>query len=183
MTNDAGIHTFVLHELRLRDTADADAVARIVAAIGSPGSLVPLLTSIDDDRDVAILRAFAHDSDSDIAPSLGLDDLVATSQPPQRYVPRISERTEGVPTHYRLAVTASGINNSDPMVAMPDGGAARGPRTSLDLLWIGVPLGTYAGSMVLVGKVSPQGEEAREASAWSSALSRSLGVRIYDSRR
>ena len=52
------ITVLLLQEFRLRTADDADAAARIIAA--SPGGrepAIPLLTSIEDGRDVATLRA------------------------------------------------------------------------------------------------------------------------------
>lgn len=185
MANGSAIHTLVLQELRLRDTTDPAAAARAVqAAHSGQGPAVPLLWSIDDARDVAVVGAvYAGDTaPTDTEQRARLEPYVATWRPPQRYIPRITERSSGTPAHYRLAVTGSGINNaaSDPRAASDElDGAATG--TPLDLLWIGVPLGTYAGLFILVGTAE---QPARpDANEWPLPLSRSLGVRIYDSRR
>lgn len=185
MATDAGIHTLVLQELRLRDTADANAAARAVAAAArGTGPAVPLLVSIDDERDVAVVRAVYADEmpETDAAPRDMLEPFVATWQPPQRYVPRITERSETPPSHYRLAVTGSGINNAepDPIAAAPAGVDEDATRTPLDLLWVGVPLGTYAGLLILLG--SDDDGARPDPREWPLPLSRYLGVRIYDSR-
>jgi hypothetical protein len=188
MTVDSGIHTFVLRELRLRHPADANEAARIVAASPSAnGPSVPLLISIDDERDVAVVRALraGETPDSDSAQRRSLAGLVTMWQPPQRYIPRITERTTARPTHYRLAVTESGINNpgSDPPTAIPVSVAGDTTPTALDLLWIGVPLGTFAGLLILLGSDDADAAPRPGAEDWPLPLSRYLGVRIYDSRR
>src|SRR5438093_6830800 len=91
------IRLFVLEEFRLR-AADLDgAAARIVAA--SPGGIepaIPLLTSIDDRRDVATLRALhaGEPTDTDEAQRVALDPLVSRWAAPKHYGPRITERSE-----------------------------------------------------------------------------------------
>ena len=185
MATGSGIHTLVLQELRLRDTTDPAAAARAVeASHAGRGPVVPVLWSIDDARDVAVVGAICagDTAPSDAEQRAWLEPYVATWRPPQRYIPRVTERSSDTAAHYRLAVTGSGINN-----AAADTRATSHERddaatgTPLDLLWIGVPLGTYGGLFILVGT---RGEEARpNASEWPLPLSRSLGVRIYDSRR
>lgn len=185
MATEIGIQTFVLQELRLRDTADANEAARVLAAAGAIGTAVPLLTSIDDERDVAVVRAVytADPPATDTAQRAMLERFVATWQPPQQYVPRITERSATTPAHYRLAVTGSGINNAepDPIAPSRDGANEDATRTPLDLLWVGVPLGTYAGLLILLG--TGDDEERPDARKWPLPLSRYLGVRIYDSQR
>jgi hypothetical protein len=87
-------------------------VARIVARF--PGGIeppVPLLTSIDEHRDVALVRALhaGEKLETDPAHRAALDHLVASWQPVKHYGPRIAERSKTPPSHYRLAVTESGI--------------------------------------------------------------------------
>lgn len=187
MLIDDPIQVLVLQEFRLR-AADTDgAVARIVGS-SSPGRepAVPLLTSIDDRRQVATLRAL-HDTEPtepDAAQRAALDPFVSNWQPPKHYAPRITERSESPPSYYRLAVTESGINNAepDPPAAIPRGSAQDGTSTSLGLLWIGSPVGTYAGLLTLVGSYDDRDTVKPDPRDWQLALSRNLGVRIYDSR-
>ena len=187
MATDSGIHRFVLQELRLRDTADAGDAARAVAAARSGGSapVIPLLTSIEDERDVAFVRAVygSEAPPTDAEQRVVLERFAATWQSPRRYVPRITEGTAAVPTHYRLAVTSSGINDAEhgPVVVTNARADDDCERTPLEMLWIGVPLGTYAGLFILLGTAGDG--ERPAAGEWPLPLSRYLGVRIYDSRR
>lgn len=185
MVTAAGIQAFVLRELRLRDTAPAGEAARAVAeAAGATGPAVPLLTSIDDERDVAVLRAVyaGETAETEDAQRDALEAFVVTWRPPQRYAARIAERSGTSPSYYRLAVTGSGINNADPDRTASAPGDADGSATPtpLELLWVGAPLGTHAGLLVLLGTAGD--DERPDAQEWPLPLSRELGVRIYDSR-
>src|SRR5688572_27993679 len=99
------IRVLVLEEFRLR-AADVDgAAARIVAA--SPHGTepaIPLLTSIDDRRDVATLRAVhpGESTDSDAAQHAALDPLVSSWGAPKHYGPRITEHSQSPPSSFRL---------------------------------------------------------------------------------
>ncbi|MGH2450435.1 MAG: hypothetical protein ACRDGE_04030 [Candidatus Limnocylindria bacterium] len=174
-----------LQEFRLRAADDDGAVARMVATASRPSDgVVPLLTSIDDPRDVATLRAvIAGVPDvGGLRSDAALEPLVATWEPVKRYVTRIAERSDDAPSSFRLAVTESGIN--DEQVAPPGTSAAepaRGERVGL--LWIGIPEGTHAGLLVLVGSLEDDPlAGARDGSAWPLPLSRHLGVRVYESK-
>jgi hypothetical protein len=99
------IRVFVLEEFRLR-VADVDgAAARIVAE--SPGGIepaIPLLTSIEDKRDVAMLRALhsGESTESDAMQHAALDPLVSSWAVPKHYGPRIAERARSSERwHYR----------------------------------------------------------------------------------
>lgn len=186
MPIDDRITTLVLQEFRLQAADTSGAVASIVAS--SPrGSEppVPLLTSIDDRRHVATLRALRADesSEPDAAQHAALAPFVSSWTPPKHFVPRIAERSESPPDHYRLAVTESGINNAEMDAAssallspMPEGA-----YTSLGLLWIGEPVGTHAGLLVLLGSHDDPSTTSLDPD-WPLSLSRDLGVRIYESR-
>lgn len=186
MAADDPISSLTLEEFRLRAADTAGDAARIVAAFSAGiEPAVPLLTSIDDDRDVAIVRGLhaGEQPEADPRQRAALDPLVASWQPVRRYGPRIIERSESPPTYYRLAVTESGINNAEPEppVPVPRGSADGSTSKRIDLLWIGLPVGTYAGLLTLLG--SDRGANPRPVSRdWSLALSRSLGVRIYESQ-
>jgi len=177
----------VLQEFRLRAADPDGVVARIVAARSSGREpAVPLLTSIGDRRDVATIRAFhaGEPAETDAAQRAALDPLVSSWASPKHYAARISERSQSSPWHFRLAVTESGINVEDEAFAVSGPGpTADGPTsTPVGLVWIGAPVGTYAGLLVLVGSYDdPDG--ARQADGWPLPLSRELGVRIYESSR
>ena len=182
MRTDDPIDALVLQEFRLHAADSAGEVARIVAAF-SDGlePAVPLLTSIEDDRDVAIVRGLhpGEQREGDPRQRAALDPLVASWQPVRQYGPRITERSESPPTYYRLAVTESGITNQPESEPSPQ---AAGGSTSkrVGLLWIGLPVGTYAGLLTLLG--TDDGAVRRSEPREWLPLSRSLGVRIYESQ-
>lgn len=176
-----GIKRFVLQEFRLSKADTDGAVARIVSS--SQHGLeppVPLLTSIADRRNVAVITALHADEAPvpDAAQRAALEPFVWRWRAPTEYSPRINERSESPPSHYRLAVTESGINDAaaDPA---PSTETHDAPSTHLGLLWIGNPVGTHAGLMVLLGDDRPLGE-TRAAREWPLPLSNFLGVRIYE---
>ena len=196
MTIDTRINALVVQEFRLHSADTAGDAAGIVAAFSSGiGPTVPLLTSIDDNRDVATVRAL-HPGDlleGDPAERAALGPLVASWQPPKHYGPRITERSESPPSYYRLAVTESGINNastesgingasSEEPIAPRRDAVDLGEATPLGLLWIGLPVGTYAGLMVLVGDHDDPAGAMFAPRDWPLPFSRALGVRIYESQ-
>ncbi len=186
MTDDR-INTLVLQEFRLHAADTSGDAARIVAAFsGGIEPAVPLLTSIDDHRDVAIVRGLhaGEQPEADPLQLAALDPLVASWQPLKQYGPRITERSESPPTYYRLAVTESGINNAEPepLEEVPRGAADGSTSTHLGLLWIGLPVGTYAGLLTLLGSDGGRDVARPESRDWPLPLSRSLGVRIYESQ-
>lgn len=174
-----GTDVLLLHEFRLRaaNTAAAAAVALASRHIRDP---VPLLTSIDDPRDVATLRTVSSEEPDGDGPrdDTALEALVATWQPVKRYRLRVAERS-GVPSSFRLAVTESGIND-EPVAppSTPVGEPARGEPVAL--LMIGVPEKTHAGLLVLVGRDAAEPiATAHGREDWPLPLSRDLGVRVY----
>jgi hypothetical protein len=187
MSIDDRINALVVQEFRLHSADTAADAAGIVAAFSRGiGPAVPLLTSIDDNRDVATVRALhpGELAEGDPAERIALGPLVAKWQPPRHYGPRVTERSESPPSYYRLAVTESGINDASSKELIPgqrdavDGGAA----TPLGLLWIGQPLGTHAGLMVLVGDHDDPAGAMSAPRDWPLPFSRALGVRIYESQ-
>ena len=187
MTVDDAIGTIVLQEFRLRAADTSGEAARIVAALpNGAGPGVPLLTSIDDACDVAVVRSVhaGEHGGTDPVRAGTLDRLVASWQPRQSFTPRISERSTRSPSYYRLAVTGSGINNvvPDRPTAISGDAAAVGPSNALDLLWIGVPIGTYAGLLILIGNEDDAHASRPEPRDWPLPLSDPLGVRIYAGR-
>lgn len=174
----------VLDEFRLH-VADTygTAAAIITAASSDRPDPVPLLTSIDDPRDVATLRVVSTGAPDDhgLRGDAALGPLVASWQPTRRYLPRVAERSDGTSSSFRLAVTESGIN--DEQVAPPGKmGGEPMPGEPVALLLIGIPEGTHAGLLVLIGSEdagSPS--SSRDRAIWPLPLSRDLGVRIYES--
>lgn len=173
----------VLEEFRLSDGA-AYADADRALAVADPTG-VPLLTSIADDRDVASIRCIParRDPADDTVDRSAFGALVSSWGSARTYRPRIAESSLRRPTSYRLAVTESGINDSDPLLVPPtprhEGGPVDDQPAPLDLLWIGAPRSSHAGLLVVIG----DGESASGAdAAWPLALGASLGVRIYRGR-
>ena len=184
MNEGAPIGTIALHEFRLHAADRSGAAARIVAGFPShTGPGVPLLTSIEDERDVAIVQGL-RGSDESVLDRGTLDPLVERWRPVSRYEPRIAERSTIVPSSYRLAVTESGINDVEPEATT--GAAPEEPFESasspLGLLWIGNPVGTHAGLLTLIGNHGEHNPERPEPLDWPLPLARRLGVRIYESR-
>ncbi|HEY6960217.1 MAG TPA: hypothetical protein VI814_15455 [Candidatus Limnocylindria bacterium] len=183
---DAHGDTLVLQEFRLSAIDTDGTVAGIVAATsGRRVPAVPLLTSIDDRHDVATVERMRDGDTSgpgDARRAL-LDPFVTSWQRARPYVPRIAEQSLSPPTHYRLAVTESGINDEKRQPDTPSArrGAPDTATSPVDLLWIGQPIGSYAGLLILLGNhgVDPPTDGARD---WPLLMSRRLGIRVYDSR-
>jgi hypothetical protein len=186
MAINGHITTLVLQEFRLHAADTADEAARIVATF--PDGIepaVPLLRSIDDQRDVAIVRAL-HVGEAPDGPQqrASLDPLVASWQPVKRYGPRITESAESPPSSYRLAVTESGINNAHgPVATAPATRTHDQAATRVGLVWVGEPVGTYGGLMVLLGSYGNRVTGAAAPREWALPLSRQLHVRIYETPR
>jgi hypothetical protein len=184
MGTDNSIRVLVLEEFRLR-AADVDgAAARIVAE--SPHGIepgIPLLTSIDDRRDVATLRALhaGESTDSDAAQHAALDRLVSSWAVPKHYGPRITERSQSAPSSFRLAVTESGINDErGPRLTTLEGSVDQTTSRPVGLIWIGTPVGAHAGLLVLLGGYDDDPRAVGDEPFGSPLpFSRDLGVRIY----
>ena len=187
MSTDNPIRLLVLEEFRLR-AADVDgAAARIVA--GSPHGIelaIPLLTSVQDRRDVATLRALhtGESTESDAAEHDALDHLVSKWEVPKHYRPRVTERSQSPPSSFRLAVTESGINAGGAPRLPLSNGSVEDETTSrpIGLLWIGAPVGTHAGLLVLLGTYEDDPRAVGDV-GWPLPLSCDLGVRIYEYSR
>ena len=180
-----GTDVLVLEEFRLHaaDTGGA-AAALIAAASDQVRDPVPLLTSIDDPRDVATLRTVKAGTTDDDDPRghAVLGALVANWKPVRRYRPRIAAHSRAASSSsFRLAVTESGINDE----GVPAPGAWVGEPTAgepIALLLVGIPEGTHAGLLVLVGRDSAGSIVGRHSgTGWPLPLSRDLGVRVYES--
>jgi hypothetical protein len=178
------IQLLVLEEFRLRTADLHDAAAGIVAA--SPRGIeppIPLLTSIDDRRDVATLRAVHAGEPTEIgaAQRAALEPLVSSWAAPKHYGPRIAERSQSPPSSFRLAVTESGINTDGAPPVLNQGTSEDATRSNpVGLVWIGAPIGTHAGLLVLLGGYDDPRAFGRDLSGWPLPLSRDLGVRIYE---
>jgi hypothetical protein len=189
MSTDNPIRVLVLEEFRLH-TADLDGTAARIVADTPQGiePAIPLLTSIEDNRNVATLRALhvGESTESDAAQHAALDPLVSSWAAPKHYGPRITERSQGPPSSFRLAVTESGINGGGtPRVSGPAGSVEdKATSRPIGLLWIGAPVDTHAGLLVLLGSYdqAPQAV-AGDPSGWPLPLSTDLGVRIYENSR
>jgi hypothetical protein len=183
MVIDNPIRVLVLEEFRLHAEDLDGTAARIVAA--SPHGIepaIPLLTSIDDGRDVATLRALheGEPTESDAVQHAALDPLVSNWAVPKHYGPRITEHSQSPPSSFRLAVTESGIRTGGvPPVTLGEGSGGAETSRAVGLVWIGEPVGTHAGLLVLLGTYDDVQAVERDPSDWPLALSRKLGVRIY----
>lgn len=186
MAIDNHVRVLVLEEFRLHVEDLDGAAARIVAA--SPHGIepaIPLLTSIDDRRDVATLRALhaGEPTESDAVQHAALDPLVSNWGVPKHYGPRIAEHSQSPPSSYRLAVTESGIRSGGvPPVTLGESSGGAETSRAVGLVWIGEPVGTHAGLLVLLGTYDDAQAVAGDGAAssdWPLALSRKLGVRIY----
>ena len=183
MSTENPIQLLVLEEFRLRDVDVDGTAARIVAeSLHGIEPAIPLLTSVDDQRDVAMLRAVhvGETTETDAGQHAALEPLVSSWAVPKHYGPRITERSQSPPSSFRLAVTESGINIEGappPTAARYDQNAGR----PIGLLWIGAPVDTHAGLLVLLGSY---GDDPRvigtDTVGWPLPLSRDLGVRIYE---
>ena len=177
------VDVLVLEEFRLHAVDTDGAAAAIVSAASDyMKDPIPLLTSIEDPRDVATLRTVVAGTADDHDPRAdgALGTLVESWQPAKRYRSRISARSQAMsPSSFRLAVTESGINDEQ---VGPAGAWVGGPTTGepIALLLIGMPEGTHAGLIVLVGR-DMASTAIRSDGDWPLALTRDLGVRIYES--
>jgi len=180
------IMVLVLQQFRLRAADDVVAAARIVAA-SSPGiePAIPLLTSIEDRRDVATLRGLhlGETTETDPVERASLDHLVTSWAAPKHYGPRITERSQSPPSSYRLAVTESGINAGGSSVSALGEGSDQTTSQAVGLVWIGEPIGTHAGLLVLIGNYDEDQTTQGGLSGWPLPMSRQLGVRIYETNR
>lgn len=187
MATSDPVTMLVLQEFRLQSADDALAAARIVAASAAGTEpAIPLLTSIEDRRNVATLRALraGETTEPDAVERAGLDQLVSRWAPPKQYEPRLMERSQSLPSSFRLAVTESGINAGGTR-PLPDNEGAQHDTANraIGMVWIGAPVGTDAGLLVLLGGYDQPRAAGDDPSGWPLPLSRDLGVRIYENRR
>jgi hypothetical protein len=188
MATENPIRVLVLEEFRLRAEDVDGAAARIVA--DTPHGVepaIPLLTSLEDRRDVATLRALhaGESTEFDAKQHAALDPLVSSWAAPKHFGPRITERSQSPPLSFRLAVTESGINaGGDPPLPIPEKSTEEETASrAIGLLWIGTPVGTHAGLLVLLGSYDDPRAVWDDPSGWPLPLSNDLGVRIYENSR
>jgi hypothetical protein len=181
------VSLLVLEEFRLR-VADVDGTVARILSTSARGMepLIPLLTSVDDRRDVATIRALhaGEVAEPNEPQRAALDPLVSTWAVPKQYAARIAERSQDPPSSYRLAVTESGINAR--------GDAEREHATDADdeagshaigLIWIGAPIGAGAGLVILVGIYRDAAGAPASQLGWPLPVGRGLGIRVYESAR
>jgi hypothetical protein len=177
------ITLLLVQEFRLRTASDGPTAALIVAA--SPRGVeptIPLLTSIQDQRDVATVRALhaGESAETDPVERASLDPLVSSWSPPKLYGPRVTERSQSPPSSFRLAVTESGINAGGAPMSLADNVAGDNAARPIGLLWIGAPVGTHAGLLVLIGSFDKPRANRDHSAGWPFPLNHDLGVRVYE---
>ena len=185
MRTDNPINTLVLQEFRLHAADSAGEAARIVASF-SDGiePAVPLLTSIEDDCDVAIVRGLhaGEQQEGDPRQRAALDPLVASWQPVKQYGPRITERSESPSTYYRLAVTESVQQREGRNARAGPAGLAMAARRNVWASCGSVDHRVVRRSSDVLGS-DERDARSSEPREWPLLpLSRSLGVRIYESQ-
>jgi hypothetical protein len=180
------IQLLVLEEFRLHAADMTTAAAHILASRHGIERSIPLLTSIEDSRDVATLRALhaGEPTELDAPQRAALDPLVSTWKAPKHYSPRMTEHSQSLPSFFRMAVTESGINTGrPPPVTLRHEHGSDGPMRAVGLVWIGTPVATNAGLLLLLGTYDDPRANGHDPSGWPLPLSRDLGVRIYESDR
>lgn len=188
---------YVLHELRLPTGDDATRLLAATQLAGMPldagEQVLPLLVSIDDHRDVACL------SRSPLAPAAGdragariraaLVPEAESSGPPRYYRERASSGEREGQGYFRMAVTESGLNDGGSVADQPSPAHdTPSPPETHDssgegLLWIGTPVASGAGLLVVTGHHDARAYADGDPAAWPLGTSRDLGVRIYESER
>lgn len=179
------ITALVLHEFRLRSAADRRTAADTVAYwTDSDDAQIPLLFAIDDPRGLALVVARRSGDDPETGRGL-LSELVAlgSEAPPRHFTPRLVIGIPNSSSYFRLAITESGINDPEPTAdpAARTDGRPDPFGGQLRLLWVGLPLDTPAGLLLLAGQqldgsVSGTGQGT---TPWPLPLSTEPEVRIY----
>lgn len=199
---------FVLHELRLASgdgAARARAAERLASIPQRRGEQVlPLLVSIDDRRDVACVRhvrelpGAGDEAGAGIRAALRAEP--GSGRPPRVYAERARlGGRQGTHSYFRMAVTESGANERSPADTAPPEPGAEGTHDAgppdarpsdawrwdaleAELLWIGNPIASGTGLLVVTGQ-HDAGAYDECGPAWPLPLSRELEVRIYESAR
>jgi hypothetical protein len=183
---------FTLQEFRLRSTDGPTLriVGRLSQALRSMGVReIPLLVSVDDERDAAVLVPFADDAAANtvrvaqaraaLAEAL-IPCRIAAEPPERRYEERIAAGGGEDTTYYRLAVAETeGRELRDFVQRAATAGTAQ-PDPAL--LWLGRAADAADGALALAGYADDSSfctDSAIEDAP--RALVRSLGVRVYTS--
>lgn len=185
MSRDA-ISTFTVHEFRLPEHADRATVQEHLAERAFDPS-IPLLTRIDDDHAVALVRAHRSvGQPTEDREVLRIIDRLGEAVRSREFNARVALAEPEAGTHFRLALTEFGRNDATPnanesWVAADD---ADRPDADSQLLWIGVTTDSAEGLFVLVGhdreeRAGPEGTTPR----WPLPFSSEMGVRIYTGTR
>lgn len=187
MTFDA-ISSFTVHEFRLSDAVDRATVQEHLGHLAAGGDpWIPLMSRIDDDRWVALVRA--HRSGDRVTADrevCEIIDRVGADLRSREFSARVALAEPEAGAHFRLAMTEFGRNDATPnatetWVAADD---ADRPDADSQLLWIGVTAGSAQGLFVLVGHdVEQQGTPQGATPQWPFPLSAEMGVRIYAGTR
>ncbi len=189
MTHRRGF--FVLHELRLPagDVATRRSAAARLAEMpyAQDEQVLPMLVSIDDHRDVACVRRVgALPGGGDEAGARirhALTPEAESSGPPRYYTERAALASAGgARSYYRMAVTESGINEDAAAGTLADAPAPpqQDDATGAGLLWIGTPVASAAGLLVITGHHDATAYGDGDPGVWPLPTSRQLGVRIYE---
>lgn len=189
MTHGRGF--FVLHELRLPTDDGATRRRAAVRLAEMPHAqdeeVLPMLVSIDDHRDVACVRRVGvlpgSGDDAGTRIRHALTPGAESGGPPRYYKERAAVAGEaGVRSYYRMAVTESGINEEAAASTLADAPAPpqRDDATGAGLLWIGTPVASAAGLLVITGHHDATGYRDSDQGMWPIPTSRQLGVRIYE---
>lgn len=189
---------FVLHELRLTSGDDSTRLLAAARLARMPRSedeqVLPLLVSIDDRRAVACVRrvpTLPESDDAGVRIRMALAPEPESSAPPRYYKERggLTGR-RGVRSYYRMAVTESGTNEqAKVLVDMPvlspsmPSLSRSGGTADAGLLWIGTPIASETGLLVITGHQDASAYSDGDAPDWPLPMSRDLGVRIYESVR
>lgn len=188
---------FVLHELRL---GNPDLATRLLAAAQLAGmtpaddeQVLPMLVSLDDRRDVACVRrvralpGVGDDAGERIQGAL--HPKPESSGPPRYYSERALAGDRALNSYFRMAVTESGTNDEAntgaELPAPPRSVPLPRPREAAEagLLWIGTPVSSEAGLLVVTGHHDASAYGEADRGGWPLPTSRELGVRIYESAR
>ena len=178
---------FALYEFRLRSLADRATAQQLLTDAGLDERSVPLLSRVDDPCSLAVIHAYdapgRSDTESELLAAIG---GISNGLRSHHFRARLAIETPDAASHFRLAVTESGRND------LPASGTehwvAAGHRDRSDadsqLLWIGAPMDSSHGLLVLVGHELEEAFDAgRESASWPLPLSTDLGVRIYTGSR
>ena len=177
---------FALHEFMLPAGTDLPSADAALALAGdAEGGRVPLLSAIDDPRRVAWVRACRSRADANASRSVGDVAGPVAAGPALLFAQRLALGTPDAASYFRLAVAPAGRNTRDGPLRAPETSGERdrgAPDRTTGLLWIGTPLDSPHGLLVLVGLADPGAFAADRSTSWPLPLSTDLGVRIYASR-